>query len=37
MRPVRMYRLVYLLLALVSSYALNRYFPVQTFVPDMIR
>jgi len=32
-----MYPLVYLLLALVSGYALNRYFPVQTVVPEMIR
>lgn len=32
-----MYPLVYLLLALVSSYALNRYVPVRMVVPEMIR
>ena len=32
-----MYPLVYLLLALVASYALNRYWPAVTVVPEMIR
>ena len=37
MQSVRMYPLVLLLLALAASYALNRYVPVQTVVPEMIR
>jgi len=32
-----MYPLVLLLLALAASYVLNRYVPVQTVVPEMIR
>jgi len=32
-----MYPLVYLLIALVSSYVLNRYVPVSEIVPEMIR
>jgi len=32
-----MYPVVLLLLALAASYALNRYVPVQTVVPEMIR
>lgn len=37
MRTVRIYPLFYLLLALVSSYCLNRYVPVSEIVPEMIR
>lgn len=37
MRSVRTYPLVLLLLALAASYVLNRYVPVQTVVPEMIR
>jgi protein-S-isoprenylcysteine O-methyltransferase Ste14 len=37
MRSVRTYPLVLLLLALAASYGLNRYVPVQTIVPEMIR
>lgn len=37
MRTVRMYPLVILLVALASSYALNRYLPVREIVPELIR
>lgn len=37
MRTVRMYPLVILLLALAASYALNRYVPAKTVVPEIIR
>ena len=37
MRTVRMYPLVIMLIALASSYGLNRYFPIREIVPEMIR
>lgn len=37
MRTVRIYPLVLLLLALMASYVLNRFLPVRTVVPEMIR